>query len=96
MILVNIAVAAAWTAVIATAVGVAAIACAIFAARDRKETDMGTRKIPVGPRHDCSEFGWHVHLNGYTRCSRCNHYYDAVHVPNELCVWCMKDENNDC
>ena len=43
----------------------------------------------IGLRHDCREFGIHLHLNSFTRCSRCGHSYDAVHIENEVCEWCI-------
>ena len=45
----------------------------------------------VGPRHDCLEFGLHMHVNSSARCLRCGHSYDAVHIENETCVWCAKE-----
>jgi hypothetical protein len=42
----------------------------------------------IGPRHDCREFGVHMHVNGSARCRRCGHSYDMVHTENEVCVWC--------
>lgn len=47
----------------------------------------------VKPRHSCSELGAHLHVNGYSKCSLCFHYYDCVHVVDDVCFWCAKEQD---